>query len=138
LADKTKAKDENLRSFKQLEFISEKDSGMAENGYIYVPDMCWNDIEKCRVHMFLHGCWMNEGNIGDAAYRHLGYNEWGESNGIIIIYPQTKSDSWLIYSSCWDAMGINDKFYDTKLGTHVKALFEISQSVERINLVITL
>jgi hypothetical protein len=132
LAERTEAKAENLRKFKQLEFVSEKDSALAENGFVYVPELCRTGLEKCRVHMFLHGCGMNEYYIGDAVYRNSGFNEWGESNGIVIIYPQAASSSTLTGKACWDGGGRSDKYYDTKIGIHVKALFEISQNIERI------
>ncbi|HEY6898981.1 MAG TPA: hypothetical protein VI279_17105, partial [Rhodocyclaceae bacterium] len=37
----------------------------------------------------VHGCKQSFDNIGETFVRHAGYNEWADTNRIIILYPQT-------------------------------------------------
>ena len=61
---------------------------MAETGYVYVPAACAAQ-QPCRVHIALHGCKQNFEIIDDRYIRHAGYNEWADSNRMIVLYPQT-------------------------------------------------
>jgi poly(3-hydroxybutyrate) depolymerase len=40
-------------------------------------------------HVALHGCKQNFDAVGDRYTRHAGYNEWADTNQLIILYPQT-------------------------------------------------
>lgn len=104
--------------------------GMAEFGFIYVPESCW--IETCRVHMVLHGCGMNTDYIGTYLIKFAGYNEWAEANSLIIIYPQAARHHKLNYGACWDASGAWDSNYSTKQGKQLSVLFNITQNVPMI------
>jgi poly(3-hydroxybutyrate) depolymerase len=57
-----------------------------------------------KLHVVLEGCLQNEDKIGDQFYTHAGYNEWAESNNIIILYPQVKSGPGNP-NECWDWWG---------------------------------
>jgi len=60
------------------------------------------------VHVVFHGCLQYAGNIGDAVYRHAGYNEWAETNRIIVLYPQTQSSMIpLNPKGCFDWWGLS-------------------------------
>ena len=118
-----------LHKFDQRVYESDQ-VGMADFGYIYVPESCW--IETCRVHMVLHGCGMNTDYIGSFLIKFAGYNEWAEANSLIIIYPQAARHHKLNYGACWDASGSWDPNYSTKKGKHLSILFNISQNVPRI------
>jgi len=51
-------------------------------------------------------------NIGDVFARHTGYNDVGELNDIIIIYPQATANRNLSNSlGCWDYWGYTVDFY---------------------------
>jgi len=54
----------------------------------------------------LHGRW----NLGEEFVRNTGYNEVGELNNIIIIYPQASSTNMNPYG-CWDYWGYTGEFY---------------------------
>lgn len=41
----------------------------------------------CRLHISFHGCHQDTGEIGDTYARHAGFNEWAQSNDIIVLYP---------------------------------------------------
>ncbi|OWF51343.1 hypothetical protein KP79_PYT24693 [Mizuhopecten yessoensis] len=46
----------------------------------------------CRVHVAFHGGKQGRDDLGDKFARHAGYNDVGEENDVIIIYPQVKAD----------------------------------------------
>ena len=72
----------NLQKFQQ-----EKSIGMAEFGWVYIPEKCKES--DCPIHFHLHGCGQSETQIGDFAVKFSGFNELAESLGLIIVYPQT-------------------------------------------------
>jgi poly(3-hydroxybutyrate) depolymerase len=92
---------------------------LADTGYVYVPHSCANG-EACRVHIALHGCLQDAGDIGEKYVRNAGYNEWADNNHIIVLYPQTKRIepegqdpmAWnpLLVNpqACWDWWGYHD------------------------------
>lgn len=118
-----------LYKFDQKEFGSDL-VGMADYGYVYVPEGCWN--MECRVHMVLHGCGMNTDYIGSYLIKFAGFNEWAEANSIVIVYPQAARHHRLNYGACWDASGAWDSEYCTKKGKQISVLFNITQSLPRI------
>jgi poly(3-hydroxybutyrate) depolymerase len=81
----------NSSPFEQREFTlpaSPASYSLAETGYAYLPASC-AALEPCRVHVALHGCKQNYDAIGDRYIQHAGYNEWADTNHLIILYPQT-------------------------------------------------
>jgi poly(3-hydroxybutyrate) depolymerase len=60
----------------------------TEYGYAYIPKGCDRGM-RCRVHVVFHGCRQYHARIGEVFFRHTGYNEWADSNRIVLIYPQT-------------------------------------------------
>ena len=109
LQPKTQPVPANLIAFDQTEFIQRADSppedSMNARGHIYVPSSCAN--QTCRLHIAFHGCLQSEQTSGDAFYAHAGYNEWAESNGIIVLYPQAKAFDSGNPEGCWDFWGYN-------------------------------
>ena len=49
--------------------------------------------------------------LGDTYARHTGYNEVGELNNIIIIYPQAIAGDIINPIGCWDFWGYTGSFY---------------------------
>ena len=47
----------------------------------------------CRLHVVLHGCKQSEQALGDRFYRHVGVNEWADTNRIVVLYPQARTVS---------------------------------------------
>lgn len=76
---------------------------MAKLAYVYIPSACRNANMACKLHVALHGCVQSIDSIGFDFIHHAGYNEWAESNNIIIIYPQTIASSPIPYNpkACW-------------------------------------
>ncbi|GAB6025771.1 hypothetical protein CHUAL_011752 [Chamberlinius hualienensis] len=81
-----------LLTFDQSEFTvgNPADSCVDTTGKVYIPSYCKTN-SGCRVHVFNHGCGMGREKIGDDLIVNSGYNQVGELNNIIIIYPQILS-----------------------------------------------
>jgi poly(3-hydroxybutyrate) depolymerase len=97
---------------------------LARTGYVFVPRACENG-EVCRVHIALHGCEQDIGNVDRAFIDRAGYNAWTDANRLIVLYPQIVA-SWFPYNpyACWDWWGyvsFNDN-YVTKAGLQIKAI----------------
>jgi len=127
--------------FDQKEFLpdgSAYNHSLSDVGYVYVPSACIQ--ESCRVHVALHGCEQQADAVGDAFYRHAGYNRWADTNRIIVLYPQTISRrgwGWPFYTlnfvwnpnACWDWWGYDSADYPTRQGAQISA---IRAMVERL------
>lgn len=99
------------QAFDQTEFQDEAlvgKIGLADTGYVYVPTAC--ETETCRVHVVFHGCsqYAENPEVGDAVYKHGGFNEWADTNKIIVLYPQTVAIPLLNPNGCWDWWGLSD------------------------------
>jgi len=122
----------SIVAFDQGEFIADPTShSMNPTGYAYVPAAC-DDGAICRIHVAFHGCLQYPSRIGDAFYRHAGYNKWADSNKIIVLYPQTTaSDLPPVYNprGCWDWWGYDDANYAKQSGRQMQA---IKRMVDRV------
>jgi poly(3-hydroxybutyrate) depolymerase len=120
-----------LLPFNQREFTFPESPGsysMAEMGFVYVPASCAAQ-QRCRVHIALHGCEQNFNTVGDRYTRHAGYNEWADTNQLIILYPQTIVGNPLTDFGtpenpigCWDWWGYTNFNYAVKAGRQVTAI----------------
>jgi hypothetical protein len=110
------------------------DDSMGDKGFVFVPADCASGAQ-CRVHVVLHGCLQSFANIGDDFVRHAGYNEWADTNRIIVVYPQTTPSDGVAPlfgvtnpEACWDWWGYLDADpettprYLTKAGPQIAAL----------------
>jgi hypothetical protein len=126
----------NLIAFDQRELTSPESPAsysMAETGYVYVPASCAAQ-QPCRVHVALHGCKQNFESIQDHYIQHAGYNEWADTNRLIILYPQTivgnpATDPFTPVNpfGCWDWWGYTNFDYAVKAGrqiTTIKAMLD--------------
>lgn len=102
-------------AFSQAAFTAGRkpvDDSLDDKGFAYVPAVCVAQ-EPCRVHIALHGCLQSYGNIGEDFVRHSGYNEWADSNHIIVLYPQIQANGITQLGitnpqACWDWWGYLD------------------------------
>ncbi len=118
------AKDENFFQFSQVENHS-----MDSRGIAYVPESCQTSL-NCPVHMSLHGCQQGiSRGVGEFYFRNVGFNEWAESNGIIIVYPQAIS-SLGNPNQCWDWWGYLESDYKTQSAPQIKALKSLLDQFE--------
>ncbi len=109
----------NLIKFDQSEF-GNATTPLFASGWVYVPSSC-SAGKKCRLHVGLHGCQMNPTWIQDKFETLTGYNEWAESNDIIVLYPQSTQISGNPYA-CWDWFGFKNQDYVTQSGPQMIAL----------------
>jgi poly(3-hydroxybutyrate) depolymerase len=99
-----------LQSFSQAEFTAPDQpiaDSMDDKGFIYIPASCAAK-QRCRLHVALHGCLQSFGNIGEDFVRHAGYNDWADTNRIIVLYPQIIALGIANPKACWDWWGYLD------------------------------
>jgi hypothetical protein len=125
-----------LLDFSQADFTAPDqpaDVSMDDRGFAYVPAACAN--EPCRVHVALHGCLQSVGKIGDDFVKHAGYNEWADTNHIIVLYPQTTVLGLSNPQACWDWWGYldaNPMLTPTYLLKSGKQIHAIKAMVDRL------
>lgn len=128
-----------LLEFNQNDFASANTISMSTTGRVYVPATCAAG-QPCRVHVALHGCKQTHETIGTTYVSQAGYNEWADTNNIIVLYPQTTSRTYDFNGvfqdrnnpeACWDWWGYNVDYdgnagsnenYATKKGAQIKAI----------------
>ncbi len=119
-----------IQQFDQSEFYAGSLSSisMAQYGYAYVPASCAAQ-QPCRVHVAFHGCKQYAGAINSDYYAHAGYNEWADTNNLIVLYPQTTSSNWMQKNpnGCWDWWGYNDGNYAKKSGAQIGVVMAMLQ-----------
>ena len=119
---------------------------MNEYGFAYVPKAC-SDGQPCRIHVVFHGCQQiynrnpdaSDFNADDASnpfglqyVKYAGYNEWADSNNLIILYPQAQKVQFINPRGCYDWWGyIADTAdtYATKQGPQMKAVYAMMKRV---------
>jgi poly(3-hydroxybutyrate) depolymerase len=106
----------NFVQFNQGQFVT--GHGMAANGWAYVPAACAAGTQ-CRLHVVLHGCKQNETDVQQQYVKNTGYNRWGDTNNIVMLYPQTSTAAT---NSCWDWWGYDSANYAKKSGPQMVAI----------------
>ena len=106
----------NFVQFNQSQFIT--GHGMATTGWAYVPAACTTGTQ-CRLHVVLHGCKQNETDVQQQYVKNTGYNRWGDTNNIVMLYPQTSTAAT---NSCWDWWGYDSANYAKKSGPQMLAI----------------
>lgn len=104
-------------------------SSMDNTGYVYVPSGCMSGANVCRLHVAYHGCQQGRHTLGDEFPRKGGYNEVGELNNIIILYPQATATG-VNPLGCWDWWGYTINDYATKVANQLLA---VDGMVDRIS-----
>ncbi len=122
----------HLHRFHQAPFADGKaiDLSLAEEGMVYVPDGC--EDGGCGVHVVFHGCLQGADSIGTLFVEGAGYNEWAETNRLIILYPQVQQRMGFAWGSwrwvtnpqgCWDWWGYTGDNYPTREGGQIRAVY---------------
>ncbi len=109
-----------LYTFDQSEFQTSMPS-LFQTGFVYIPKMCQTQRSGCRLHVNFHGCQMGPNYIQDKYVANTGLNEWAETNGIIVLYPQANASIGNPYG-CWDWFGYTGADYVNKNGPQVIAI----------------
>jgi poly(3-hydroxybutyrate) depolymerase len=98
---------------------------MGDTGYVFLPKAC-EDGAACRVHIALHGCKQDVGDIERRFVENTGYNAWADTNHLIVLYPQTRTSSFAPFNpqACWDWWSYvnHGDSYVTKSGPQIKAI----------------
>jgi len=121
--------------FDQKEFFlsgtTPAQSSMDTSGYVYVPSRCIASATSCRLHVAFHGCQMQKQKINDVYAKNAAYNEVGELNNIIMIYPQTILSNGVMNNpnGCWDWWGYVNQKYATKTGNQMIAVYRMIQKM---------
>jgi len=118
-----------LLGFDQRAFFdaAEESVSLHATGWVYVPGAC-RAGESCRLHVAFHGCRQHPDAIGDRFVREAGYNEWAETNRIVVLYPQTRAVEGLVPGTgdnprgCWDWWGYSGDDYAGRAGAQVRAV----------------
>ncbi len=107
----------------QREFIR-SDLGMDETAWLYVPTRCAAG-NACRLHVFLHACGQSYFQRGDTLYaNYSGHARWAETNGIVLLFPQTYPDPPQ-NDGCWDTERRFGDDYDQKGGVQMAAIMKM-------------
>lgn len=96
------------------------DANMQKSAFLYVPVACASG-ERCGIHVALHGCMQSAEVIGDVYAAGAGFNEWAESNNLLVLYPQVASSKFapLNPKGCWDWWGYTGDAYATRAGPQI-------------------
>ncbi|HEY0844059.1 MAG TPA: PHB depolymerase family esterase [Noviherbaspirillum sp.] len=126
--------------FDQTEFVSDyrpESIGLADQGYAYVPARCDKNIhQRCRLHVAFHGCQQNLDSIDDKFVRHAGYNQWADTNNIIVLYPQTTSTFGRNPKACWNWFDFNrnDPDYAARNGRQMRVIKAMIDRIAGVSL----
>jgi poly(3-hydroxybutyrate) depolymerase len=120
------AKPENLVETDMSAYFG-SGSHVAESGYLYVPDSCRDNSGDCSLHIAFHGCVQGAEFIDDRFAMQAGFNEWAESNRLVVAYPQIEK-SLFNPKGCWDWWGYTDEDYDLRSGKQVAGVAAIIES----------
>jgi len=117
-----------IKRFDQSVYTEPRDPSplsLGDTGYVFVPREC-EDRAACRVHIALHGCKQDVGDIDRRFVDDTGYNAWADNNRLIVLYPQTQVSWYLPYNpqACWDWWGYVDQSdsYVTKSGAQIRTI----------------
>jgi len=116
----------NLYSFDQTKYFTKNSKSINDIGYIYIPNNC--KYNKCHLHISFHGCLQNIQFIGNQYAMYSGYNEWAETNNIIVLYPYVKPLPDINPNGCWDWWGYTNEYYATKNGEQIRFIYNIINS----------
>ena len=122
--------------FDQGEFIEKPGShSMDESGWAYVPASC-RQVENAGCMWPFTGASRDTKDAGMDFIEHAGYNEWADTNDIIVLYPQVISKKFFGFpggaltdpnntnpEGCWNWWGYDkDRDYAVKSGRQISAV----------------
>lgn len=105
-------------------------ASLGEVGYLYVPPSCAAG-RSCTLHISFHGCKQYSAAVGDAYAKGAGFNEWADSNDLVVLYPQTDKSAMAPFNpnGCWDWWGYTDGNYANQQGPQIKAVMALAKAI---------
>lgn len=98
---------------------------MGSTGYAYIPPACASGA-SCRLMVALHGCLQSAGSVGTTFVTKAHLNEYGDTNNMIVLYPQATANYSSNPQGCWDWWGyLNTGNYDTHGGAQIEAIMRM-------------
>lgn len=118
--------------FEQTAFDrSAAEHGLADEGYVFVPEACAAG-GGCRLHVVFHGCQQSAERIGEEFVQKAGYNRWAAANRTVVLYPQAAPLRyrflwvfplpWPNPLGCWDWWGFTGADFHVKSGAQIQAV----------------
>lgn len=111
---------DHLIQFTQSDF-GDASTPLYSYGWVYVPADCAAG-GRCGLHVVFHGCTMNPESVQDQVPRLSGYDEWAETNHLVVLYPQSAKLGSVNPDGCWDWFGFTGPNYMTKSGPQMVAI----------------
>jgi len=105
---------------------------MGPDAYVFVPSGCsWPPPTGCDFHVVLHGCEQSINSIGQDYVLHAGYNGWGESNNIVMLYPQIVASELepVNPEACMDWWGYTGIGYATQDAPQLATFYNMAQAL---------
>ncbi len=123
LSARGRADASSLLYFDQSKHVSAT-ARMYDWGAVYIPKGCYGPSARCGIHIALHGCQMNPDFVGRQFIEQAGYNEWAETNRLIVVFPQSAKGRGNPYG-CWDWFGLTGPNYTTKSAPQIAGIRKI-------------
>ncbi|WP_021597630.1 extracellular catalytic domain type 2 short-chain-length polyhydroxyalkanoate depolymerase [Actinomadura welshii] len=103
---------------------------MDATGFAYIPAGCAS--ASCRLMVALHGCQQGRSVIGNTFATKTYLNEYADTNGVIVLYPQATASSWAGGNpqGCWNWWGYGgDASYDMKGGAQIETIMRMVRAL---------
>ncbi|MBK0393782.1 prolyl oligopeptidase family serine peptidase [Ramlibacter algicola] len=124
----------SLMAFDQTEFGAGPNVSLAPTGSVFVPKSCAMG-KTCGMVLALHGCKQQAALVGDKWVTQAGINEWADTNGLVVLYPDTVATSApdpTNPNACFDWWGYSNQLdpdYALKSGAQMQVLYSMVQRV---------
>ena len=105
--------------FSMKSFCPDEDcdaAGMWDSAFLAASESCRNGTKECPVHIYLHGCWSSNVILGRGPMKETFYGNIAEKHDLIVIFPQTNSDSGACWNVGWRAKYKDPILEDTETG----------------------
>jgi poly(3-hydroxybutyrate) depolymerase len=123
-----------LMTFDQSEFGASPNVSMSPTGSVFVPKSCAQG-KTCGFVLAMHGCLQQSALIGGRWVAQAGINEWADTNGLVVLYPDTMASTAPAPTNpnaCFDWWGYSnqvDPNYAIKSGLQMSVLYAMVQRV---------
>jgi hypothetical protein len=121
----------NMYSFEQANYANIWQAQLSTRGWIYIASRCLAAPNTCLVHVNFHGCGQSYDYIGNQYIKYTGFNEWAETNNLIILYPQVVAGTNNPFG-CWDNWGYTNSNFSVQTGLQTAAVQNMALNYTKI------